>query len=125
MPQATEICPWPALQPERRVRVGLQCSFPALFLFLLFFFLLFVFLQFTFLTEGKLGTRPDPKKTIKIDLKINFFPHRFLDGFFMFLGSIFGHLFDDFSMFFASLLRDHFLMIFLFFFESIFEPHEP
>ena len=33
----------------------------------------------------------------------------------MVFGSIFDHLFDDFSMFFASLFRDHFLMIFLFF----------
>ena len=91
----------------------LYCSFS--FCFSSF---LFVFLQFTFLTEGKLGEKGTPAKSIKfgkIDPKINFFPHRFLDGFLMVFGSIFDHFFDDFSMFFASLFRDHFFIIFLLF----------
>ena len=101
MPQATEIRPGPA--PRPRGVLGLVKGVPVSHIlpFSSFFFLFVVFLHFTFLTGGKLGTPCDPRIEIQIDLKVNFFPHRFVHGLFMFFDLIFGPFFNDFSMFFA------------------------
>ena len=58
------------------------------------------------------GAAGDPGFT-RADARFStFFPHRFVDGFFMVFALILDDLFDDFPMFFASLFRHLFFMFF-------------